>query len=70
MSCLFSWGLLILIGLSNSYVGVLLRVEGRLLHLRPPQGSLLGQDLLLLALSESLREVEFSVCLPLAGVYL
>ena len=70
MYCLFTWGLLILIGQSNSYVGVLLRVEGRLLHLRPPQGPLLGQDLLLLALPESLREVEFSVCLPLAGVYL
>ena len=70
MYCLFTWGLLILIGLSNSYVGVLLRVEGRLLHLRPPKGPLLGQNLLLFALSESLLEVEFSVCLPLAGVSL
>ena len=70
MHWLFTWGLLVLVGLSNSYVGVLLRVEGRLLHLRPPQGPLLGQDLLLFALLESLREVEFSVCLPLAGVYL
>ena len=59
-----------LVGLSDSQGGLVLMVEGRLLYLRPPQGPLLGQDLLLLALSESLREVEFSVCLPLAGVYL
>jgi hypothetical protein len=70
MYCLFSWGLLVLIGLSNSYIGVLLRVEGRLLHLRPPQGPLLGQDLLLLALPEGLREAEFSVHFPLAMIYL
>ncbi len=50
-------------------IRVLLRVEGRLLHLRPPQGPLLGQDLLLLALSESLCEAEFSVHFPLARIY-
>ena len=69
MHWLFTWGLLVLVGLSNSYVGVLLRVEGRLLHLRPPQGPLLGQDLMLLALPESLRESEFSVHFSLARIY-
>ena len=50
-------------------MGVLLRVEGRLLHLRPPQGPLLGQDLLLLALPEGLCEAEFSVHSSLARIY-
>ena len=43
--------------------------EERLLHLRPPQGPLLGQDLLLLALPEGLCEAEFSVHFPLARIY-
>ena len=69
MYCLYSRSVLIFIGLSNSFGGVLLRFEGRLLHLRPPQGPLLGQDLLLLALPEGLREAEFSVHFPLARIY-